>query len=269
MELHNYKTDLENIAKDFKNTYKLGDILGKGQFASVYDIDIEIKGKMEKFAIKIFNDTYPDEYEGGYDKYKITLEDSTLIEEFNNILPDITVEYIGIKNIIINDVEEFGIVMEKLDGDLIQLLKEHILTEEEINELFNSILFLLKSMCENNIRHNDFTAMNIGYKKIDNKYCLVMIDPSFIEFDLNCHPISELYTLYISLFNYPELQDKIYNFCKISGYDIYNYKKVIYDDEDKLYNDINQYIKTDEKYLSKLMHVLKLIENLKHEKEKK
>lgn len=180
------------------NEYIVGDSLSSGSFGNVYN----------------FTNSYVIKFLKNFREYEIIKKEIQNFKHVNEILPDITVKYMGLVKRKHENQEQFGIVMEKLDGTLYELLQ--ICDEDNIENIFNDILYLLNRMCSTNLAHNDFTIYNIGYKRNDdNEICLKMIDFDFVTRN-RCFPLIELLTLYNNIPGglYTSFKNKIKNYIE-------------------------------------------------------
>ena len=173
----------------------------EGFFGKVYDLKSP-SGSDCQYVVKILNcmnssiDKNIDDY-NDHHEYQYLIK---LYNECNNLrymnenenTTNVTVKYFGIMKTFIPNIGKglysYGIVMEKMDGNLSDLYSKifqsgdnHINNSITSKRIFNIILYFIYNLNKANIFHSDFKDSNILYKKIDEKYCLKISDVEFIK----------------------------------------------------------------------------------------
>jgi serine/threonine protein kinase len=168
-----------------------------GSFGKVYDLK-EPSGSDCKYVVKILNCMNSSEKKNIDDyKYEYLIKlynecDNLRYMNKNENTKDVTVKYYGIMETFIPDIgkkglHSYGIVMEKMDGNLSDLYSKIFKSDDNSTnkltsmKIFNIILYFIYNLNKANIFHSDFKDSNILYKKIDEKYCLKISDVEFIK----------------------------------------------------------------------------------------
>jgi len=171
----------------------------EGSFGKVYDLKSP-SGSDCQYVVKILNcmNSSIDKKIDDYNEYEYLIK---LYNECNNLkymndnenTKDVTVKYYGIMKTFIPDIgkglHSYGIVMEKMDGNLSDLYSKIFQSDNHINNsitskrIFNIILYFIYNLNKANIFHSDFKDSNILYKKTSDKdeYCLKISDVEFIK----------------------------------------------------------------------------------------
>ena len=209
--------------KNYKEYYEIIEEIGSGAYGHVY------KGKdkraKELRAIKVISletikEKLSSQYETEEIKEQLNLCINGFIEEFNNMKICSNNNNNSVKCYeYFNNKDNFVIIMELCDQNLLQLLNKRIKEKEEgfnIEEIYDIMKQLnntFKRMKENNIIHRDLKLENILIKYIDKeKYIIKLSDygcsKRLISLSRNCNIYSGTLP-YIS----PEiLKGKEYNY---------------------------------------------------------
>ena len=169
-----FKHNFFRINKGYKEYYEVEEILGEIGYAKIYKAKDKATGEMK--AIKIVK---KDEIKNYWKKHTKEIKkpnDDDLNPYFNGYFNEVNHMKIlqGINNLNQNTVifneyfntkENFAIVMELCDGNLVDYIKDKDLKFEEIKKILIQLNNSFEIMYKNNIFHRAIKPENILYKK--------------------------------------------------------------------------------------------------------
>ena len=172
------------VYKLIDNEYIIGKQLGKGSFGAVYQLLNKITQEPEHYVLKIQVVDFKKKENINYHN-EISLQQK-LAE--NSLAPEILKE--GCYQVSSNQLI-CAIIMEKIDGNLADLIKSGHLNNKQINDIFDRVSELIGFLESENICHGDLHTENLAYvKTIDESgkdhYDVLLIDFGFALDNYEC-----------------------------------------------------------------------------------